>query len=316
MEGINSSEDENVATRNNDDLNNEEETEILSDNESQTEESRSGETHDTHDGTLSILQEQEHWSGSGIWERTENKRWIAVRNHRIPSRSRTVSESNLVLDMGTGQFVQNFDSIPSQNSEADQEFRIVASTQSIIRLTVPDVRAEAVASTSAASTSAPSFSGSSSSSRLLVDSVSAPLEDLGEPVAGPSGRNHSHNLSGHQPDIRGHPSNLARTSEDGGRERGEGSSHSSRLNSYLRRKLRRKRTRKKKRNQRKKLLNESARFASYSAPRQKISLSRSVDSSPGRDTPSPSSLAKICLYWEQRLASPEYVILSDSESEP
>jgi len=308
MEGINLDKDENLTAT--DEL--VEDTENLHNEDSDTEEA--GEVQDNE------AESQENWSGSGIWERSEERRWIAVSNHRIPSRSRTVSESNLVLvDMGTGQFVQNFDSQPSQNSQSDQEFRIVTSTQSIIRLNVPDTGDEAVPSTSRASTSAPSssFSGSSNSSRLVIDTVTTPSEDLGEPVAGPSGRSHSHNLAGHQPDIRGHSSNLARSVQEG-RDNGEtASSHSnsSRLNSYLQRKMRRKRNRKRKRNPRKKLP-RSGRFDSSSAPRQKISLSRSVDSSPGRDSPSPATLAKICLYWEQRLASPEYVILSDPESEP
>ena len=41
----------------------------------------------------------------------------------------------------------------------------------------------------------------------------------------------------------------------------------------------------------------------------------SVASSPGRGTPSPDSLARICLYWEKRLNSPEYVIPTSSSEE-
>ena len=39
----------------------------------------------------------------------------------------------------------------------------------------------------------------------------------------------------------------------------------------------------------------------------------SAASSPGRATPSPDSLVRICTYWENRLNSPEYIIHSDSE---
>ena len=40
---------------------------------------------------------------------------------------------------------------------------------------------------------------------------------------------------------------------------------------------------------------------------------RSAESSPGRRTPSPSTLASICQYWEECLASPQYIIQSDSD---
>lgn len=49
------------------------------------------------------------WSGSGIWEKTENRRWIVVDDHIIPRIDRSVPDSSLVPGLGIGQYIENFE---------------------------------------------------------------------------------------------------------------------------------------------------------------------------------------------------------------
>lgn len=234
-----------------------------------------------------------HWSGSGVWERTENRRWIAVHQHRIPNRKRSISESSLVTDLGTGQFVNRFEFVePSDNSENSDQFRIVVSKESMIRL-----------KTSIASEDC-SVPGTSSSGD--------------DPVPGPS----SAPQSGDSPARPG-------TSSQQDHSRREARRINTLLHRTLSKRAKKNRKNKKRARQRKRDLRNFQRDFGQSqqqrlrreggggsTPKRRIMLTRSADSSPGRNSPSPTSLSRICLYWEKRLASPEYVILSDPESEP
>ena len=74
----------------------------------------------------------------------------------------------------------------------------------------------------------------------------------------------------------------------------------------LKRMLRRKRSSRKRRKQRVRGGERGRKVLKVRTP--------SEASSPGRSTPSPDSLARICLYWEKQLTSPDYYIPpSDSE---
>ena len=71
------------------------------------------------------------WSGSGIWERSENSRWIVVNNPIIPMIDRVANEYSLNPDLGITQYLHNFEKEPELRSETA---RIVSNGSTIVRV--------------------------------------------------------------------------------------------------------------------------------------------------------------------------------------
>jgi hypothetical protein len=211
---------------------------------------------------------RDEWNGSGIWEKTENRRWIAVANHIIPRIDPSAPDSSLVSGLGIGQYVENFE---SETQVAFNNSKLVTSGSMVVRISVelePPVLA----------------------------SIPEQTEDLdeSEPVAGPSGCSHKVG--------KNDPSNSSTVDSSTEQIISPEPRSKKPRSSFVRNK---RKQRKRNRCKSKKLF----------PPLSKRSASRvpSAASSPGRATPSPDSLARICLYWEHRLNSPEYIIHSDSE---
>ena len=82
------------------------------------------------------------WSGSGIWERSENSRWIVVNNPIIPMIDRVANEYSLNPDLGIMQYLHNFEAEPELRSE---NARIVSNGSSIVRVSevMPEVPEDA-----------------------------------------------------------------------------------------------------------------------------------------------------------------------------
>ena len=79
-------------------------------------------------------------SGSGVWERSENRRWVVVRNtnHMIPSRTRARSEGSLDPCLSIQRFINNFD------VEQPNNYNVVSDGNTVIRIdNVEDTQGEA-----------------------------------------------------------------------------------------------------------------------------------------------------------------------------
>jgi len=71
--------------------------------------------------------------GSGVWEKSENKRWIVVVDsslHRIPGRNRTRSEGSLDPSLSIHSFVSNFEVEELQPSN----YRVISDGSSLVRV--------------------------------------------------------------------------------------------------------------------------------------------------------------------------------------
>jgi len=207
----------------------------------------------------------EEWSGSGIWEREENRRWEVVRDHILPMRDLLAGETSLMTNLGIGQYLQNFE---SEVEVGPGHFKIVASGESFVRL--DDV--------------AESLPVCDSDDAPHQDSLDFPDSEEHEPVPGPSGVSNASRLA---PEVPVVPSSSGPSKN--------------RKRCFVRGKKKRR-----------KRLKSAKRKCADSLPVSRERL-KSAESSPGRRTPSPATLASICQYWEDCLASPQYVIQSDSD---
>jgi len=215
------------------------------------------------------------WSGSGIWERTENRRWETVENHMIPAWDNTSGDTSLVAGLGIGHYLQNFEEEGSMTTE--NSFRIITSGSTMMRIS------------NSLDTGQPCSSETEGSAVQELETIIEEVE--AEPVAGPSGLSQTNSQQCHSSD------STSKTSEP---KKPAVKSES------LKRMLRRKRSSRKRRKQRVRGGERGRKVLKVRTP--------SEASSPGRSTPSPDSLARICLYWEKQLTSPDYYIPpSDSE---
>eukprot|EP00092_Neocalanus_flemingeri_P029865 GFUD01032430.1.p1 GENE.GFUD01032430.1~~GFUD01032430.1.p1 ORF type:complete len:240 (+),score=62.59 GFUD01032430.1:58-720(+) len=74
-------------------------------------------------------------TSSGVWERSENRRWLVVMNsnHRIPSRTRARSEGSLDPCLSIQSFINNFDfEEPPSNT-----FNVISDGNTMIRIDNP-----------------------------------------------------------------------------------------------------------------------------------------------------------------------------------
>jgi len=224
------------------------------------------------------------WSGSGIWERTENRRWETVENHMIPAWDNTAADTSLVSGLGIGHYLQNFEEEVEGSVTTENSFRIITSGSTMMRIS------------NSLDTGQPCSSETEGSGLQVLETIIE--EELSgveaEPVAGPSGLSQIMNQQCHSSDSTSKPSEPKKPAVK---------------SESFKRMLRRKRSRRKRRKQR-------LRGGGGGARTRKALKVRtpSEASSPGRSTPSPDSLTRICLYWEKQLTSPDYYIPpSDSE---
>ena len=93
------------------------------------------ETNEDKDASTSIQDEKECTSttpGSGVWEKSENRRWVVVMdtNHRIPSRNRTRSEGSLDPSLSIHSFVSRFEVEEQQPGN----YNVVSDGSSLVRI--------------------------------------------------------------------------------------------------------------------------------------------------------------------------------------
>jgi len=221
------------------------------------------ELQDNDDVSTEVEKSLATWSGSGIWERVENRRWEAVANHVIPRIDpSSLGDSSLVVGLGVSDYIQNFE---NETDDLDRNSRVLRYGDTVIRIS-DDFQ-----------------HNDSSTSDVHQDDVTSDQED---PTPGPSGTQQ----------LPAEPSRLPEESVQ--------------ADSPTRKRVDRKFIRSK-RNRRKRKKNRQRR--SIFLLGNKDLVVRSANSSPGRRSPSPNTIANICLYWEERLASPEYIIHSDSD---
>ena len=87
------------------------------------------------DGAASLIQDDDvvpYIPGSGVWERSENRRWVVVMNtnHRIPSMTRARSEGSLDPSLSIQRFVTNFEVEEQQPSN----YRVISDGNSLVRI--------------------------------------------------------------------------------------------------------------------------------------------------------------------------------------
>jgi len=205
------------------------------------------------------------WCGSGVWEHTENRRWVAVENQILPNLDENAGESSLVAGLGVGQYVQNFE------NEADIDnanYEIVTSGSTMIRIGTKREEERAA-------------EGSSSGSRLHEIDINLNVEDVNDLDMATGIVNTATTHTSIEDPVPG-PSNFRdQQSNDGGQTSTRNSSM--RPSNFVKTK---RNQRKRQKSRRRKLLNRSRGFA-RNGP-------LSVNSSPGRNTPSPNSLEKLC----------------------
>jgi len=92
---------------------------------------------DSNAQTCDISEEIINVNGSGIWEKSENRRWTVVDTnlHRIPSRrSRATSEGSLDPSLSITSFVTNFEVEEEQPSNC----RVISDGNSYVRINTTD----------------------------------------------------------------------------------------------------------------------------------------------------------------------------------
>lgn len=233
------------------------------------------------------------WQGSGIWEREENRRWQVVTDPIIPGRSRPASDSYLVTGLGVSHYLSCFEAEVAAVSSANT--RIITSGSTIIRITenLEQSDDEEEAEEEDGSTGAADAEG-------VADDGG--YDDSGEPVAGPSGCQHRHRRR-----------STSRPTE-GGNQVPEASTDSLATNEQQQQKeeeeyryrrpgqRQRKRWRRQRRCDKRYYYWQRTETAAAGGPgrsRARAVYVRSAESSPGRDSPSPASLARIVLYWDR-----------------
>jgi len=183
--------------------------------------------------------------GSGIWEKSENKRWVVVDTslHRIPRRNRMTSEGSLDPSLSITSFVTNFEVEEQQPSN----YRVISDGSSLVRIDEDN-----------------------------NDEVEEEIEDE-DPMEGSSGtqqtrrvtvraRRKSSNVS--SPERILPPPEVAEPSHSRGR-------------------------RKRRRGKRKKVLMLNGVLPEKKKKKSSREIILSVESSPGRDSPSPETLNRI-----------------------
>ena len=176
-------------------------------------------------------------SGSGVWEKSENSKWIVVAEtkHRIPRKARVRTVASVDPSLGIREFITSFE--PEPHSEMNNSI-LVGDGSSLVRL-------------------------DSTSGENMIQ-----IQDE-EPQPGPS----------------------SESSEAGGGASQEGAGHGdSRGASSRRRRQRRQR-------------GQRVSTAEPRSHRTKRLVCVSVESSPGRDSPSPESLSRIVLKCPAGLSS-------------
>ena len=70
--------------------------------------------------------------GSGVWEKSENRRWVVVMdtNHRIPSRNRSRSEGSLDPSLSIHSFVSRFEVEKQQPGN----YNVISDGSSLVRI--------------------------------------------------------------------------------------------------------------------------------------------------------------------------------------
>jgi len=205
------------------------------------------------------------WCGSGVWEHTENRRWVAVENQILPNLDENAGESSLVAGLGVGQYVQNFENEADIDNNADYE--IVTSGSTMIRICTKREEEQ-------------TGEGSSSGSRLHEIDINLNVED-GNDLDMVTGMLNSTTTHTSIEDPVPGPSNFRDQQSDGGQTSTRNSSM--RSSNFVKTK---RNQRKRQKSRKRKLLSLSRGF-SHKGP-------LSVNSSPGRNTPSPNSLEKLC----------------------
>jgi hypothetical protein len=96
----------------------------------------SNETENNKDATTATSSKEEESTsttpGSGVWEKSENKRWVVVMdtNHRIPSRNRTRSEGSLDPSLSIHSFVSRFEVEEQQPGN----YNVISDGSSLVRI--------------------------------------------------------------------------------------------------------------------------------------------------------------------------------------
>jgi len=220
------------------------------------------------------IYEEVSWSGSGIWEHGENRRWVVVNNHILPNLVSTAGESSLVGGLGMGPYVQNFE---QETETEDEDFRIVTSGSTMMRLcahTKQITSSDTIIEELAPATTRDS--GVIPESTPIIANIELMRED--DSVPGPSSS---------------HPRTSFRQTSDVAKRK------KSYSKSFIKAKKKQRRKRKQKRN-------------STSHRRIKSrNVAISVESSPGRKSPSPSTLEKLKLSLDTRVVSPKCIVYLD-----
>jgi len=206
------------------------------------------------------IYEEVSWSGSGIWEHGENRRWVVVNNHILPNLVSTAGESSLVGGLGMGPYVQNFE---QETETEDEDFRIVTSGSTMMRLCTHNKQITG-SDTITDEELAPATtrdSGVIPESTPIIANIELMRED--DPVPGPSSS---------------HPRTSFRQTSDVAKR------SKSYSKSFIEAK---KKQRRRKRKQKRNSLSHRR--------RNNRNVAISVESSPGRKSPSPSTLEKLKL---------------------
>ena len=183
-------------------------------------------------------------SSSGVWEKSENKKWVVVRctHHRIPCRSKSKSENTLDPSLSIHSYIRNFEAEEQSNT-----YSVINDGSSLIRVDSDDRN----------------FTENNDTDPLEGTSSGSVMSNSTRRLAVKARRRSSHISS---PEVE--------------RER--------RTTPILNLKLRR---RKRKRKRKRHFENDA-----FSTKKKKICTKEiilSVESSPGRDCPSPGELQRI-----------------------
>lgn len=202
----------------------------------------------------------------------------------IPSRSRLNSETYLVTGLGVSHYISNFE---AEVAAVSENTRIISSGSTIIRITEN------------LETSEPPPDARGTAQRRSADNgETAAAAEGEEPVPGPSGCQHRHRRRS-----ASRPTEYTDQNQDQPLMISISPSAEERK-LRRRRRCRRQRRRYRHHNHQQQQQQEqhelqAAANPSWTGRAGGKTYVRSVESSPGRDSPSPASLARIVLYWER-----------------
>ena len=187
--------------------------------------------------------------GSGVWEKSENKKWEVVmgNNHRIPSRTRTRSEGSLDPCLSIHRFIHSFDIEEQQTSN----YSVISDGSTMIRIdnetdTVNEADGENII-TAVVQEEDPLEGSSGSQTRRVKTKSRRRSSTLSSPEQLPSENNS--------------------------------------VQKQVKKRRRRRR--------RRKVIMQSRQFSSRREKWKNREVPLSVESSPGRDSPSPNALRRI-----------------------